>query len=244
MYLLIRYADKNDLLYLLRNFYTILFLIFWYPETDYLNNLFFDYFDPLVAGWEQILFGMQPSLIFAQKTDFRWFSELMSLGYFSFYLIIFFVLLAVLKNRPDRFAYSLYLVVGSFYVYYLVFIIFPVAGPQYYFKEATPGLPEGYLFSHLMHIIEQTAERPTAAFPSSHVGISLLMLWLAWKYVRKAFYYVLPFAVLLIISTIYLRAHYVVDVLAGAAAFPLLLLLGNKSYFLLTRSGFQIIRDT
>jgi len=33
-------------------------------------------------------------------------------------------------------------------------------------------------------------------------------------------------------------------VLAGAAAFPLLLLLGNKSYFLLTRSGFQIIRDT
>ncbi|HYX08795.1 MAG TPA: hypothetical protein VE912_18830, partial [Bacteroidales bacterium] len=160
MYLLIRYADKNDLLYLLRNFYTILFLIFWYPETDYLNNLFFDYFDPLVAGWEQILFGMQPSLIFAQKTDFRWFSELMSLGYFSFYLIIFFVLLAVLKNRPDRFAYSLYLVVGSFYVYYLVFIIFPVAGPQYYFKEATPGLPEGYLFSHLMHIIEQTAERP------------------------------------------------------------------------------------
>ncbi|HYX07395.1 MAG TPA: phosphatase PAP2 family protein, partial [Bacteroidales bacterium] len=158
--------------------------------------------------------------------------------------IIFFVLLAIMKNRPDRFAYSLYLVVSSFLVCYLIFVFFPVAGPQYYFKNTASPLPEGYLFSYLMHIIEQTAERPTAAFPSSHVGISLLMLWLAWKYVRKAFYYVLPFAVLLIISTIYLRAHYVVDVLAGAAAFPLLLLLGNKSYFLLTRSGFQIIRDT
>ena len=245
MYLLIRYADKaNGLLYLLRNFYTILFLILWYPETDYLNNLLFDYFDPLVAAWEQALFGTQPSLIFAQHFNFRWFSELMSLGYFSFYLIIFFVLLAILRTRPNHFAYSLYLVVASFYVYYLVFIFFPVAGPQYYFKETVPRLPDGYLFSHLMHFIEQTAERPTAAFPSSHVGISLLMVWLAWKYVRKAFYYVLPFAVLLIISTVYLRAHYVIDVLAGGAAFPLLLLLGNKSYFLLTGPDFQTIGDT
>lgn len=236
IYLLIRYANNSvGLLNIFRNFYTIIFLIFWYPETDYLNNLFFENLDPLVAGWEQAFFGGQPALIFAQRFNSHWFSELMSLGYFSFYLIIFFVLLAILRKRPNQFAYSLYLVVASFYVYYLIFIFFPVAGPQYYFKGAAPGLPDGYLFSHLIHIIEQTAERPTAAFPSSHVGISLLMLWLAWKYVRKAFYYVLPFIVMLIVSTVYLRAHYVVDVLAGGAAFPVLLLIGKKSYSLLQR---------
>ena len=45
--------------------------------------------------------------------------------------------------------------------------------------------------------------------------MSLLALFYAWRYVRFWFWVLLPFALGLWVSTIYLRHHYVVDLFAG-----------------------------
>ena len=61
-----------------------------------------------------------------------------------------------------------------------------------------------------------SGERPTAAFPSSHVGISVVCMLLAWRTgSRKLFFTLLPFAMLICLATVYVRAHYAIDVLAG-----------------------------
>jgi membrane-associated phospholipid phosphatase len=70
----------------------------------------------------------------------------------------------------------------------------------------------------LLDMVPNEASR--AAFPSLHTGVSLLVLCYAWKYVR---WYVLPLGLVvvgLLISTVYLRHHYVVDLLAGALLVP------------------------
>ena len=54
-----------------------------------------------------------------------------------------------------------------------------------------------------------------AAFPSLHAAVSLVALVYAWRYVRAWFWVLLPFVLGLWVSTIYLRHHYVVDLLAG-----------------------------
>ena len=55
-----------------------------------------------------------------------------------------------------------------------------------------------------------------AAFPSSHVGVTFVVMLLAWHFkLRKLFWALLPFAVLMFFSTVYIFAHYAIDALAG-----------------------------
>ncbi|HTK68861.1 MAG TPA: phosphatase PAP2 family protein, partial [Candidatus Eisenbacteria bacterium] len=53
------------------------------------------------------------------------------------------------------------------------------------------------------------------AFPSLHCAVALLALLLAWKHLRWFFWVQLPFGIGLILGTVYLRHHWVVDILAG-----------------------------
>jgi membrane-associated phospholipid phosphatase len=63
-------------------------------------------------------------------------------------------------------------------------------------------------------------EAPRAAFPSLHAAVSLLTCWYAWRYCR----WYLPILVVvvtgLLVGTVYLRHHYVVDLIAGAMLVP------------------------
>ena len=59
-------------------------------------------------------------------------------------------------------------------------------------------------------------ERPTAAFPSSHVGVTFILLLLAWRSRSwRLTLLVLPFFLLMCLATVYIRAHYAIDVIAG-----------------------------
>ena len=59
-------------------------------------------------------------------------------------------------------------------------------------------------------------ERPTAAFPSSHVGIATICMLLAWRTKNKMLLFILlPFYVFLCMATVYIQAHYAIDVIAG-----------------------------
>jgi membrane-associated phospholipid phosphatase len=96
----------------------------------------------------------------------------------------------------------------------------PVAGPQYFFPSPDNEVPRAYFFSGMLKLIQELGERPTGAFPSSHVGIAILILWYSFGRSRNYFYAILPVTILLIISTVYLKAHYVVDVLAAFITLP------------------------
>ena len=61
-------------------------------------------------------------------------------------------------------------------------------------------------------------ERPTAAFPSSHVGISTVCMLLLWHVrSRKLLICLQPLYVFLCLATVYIQAHYAIDALAGLA---------------------------
>jgi membrane-associated phospholipid phosphatase len=54
-------------------------------------------------------------------------------------------------------------------------------------------------------------------FPSVHVAASLYLLRFDWRHWRRRFWWVLAPCIVLWLSTLYLRFHYFVDLLAGAA---------------------------
>jgi membrane-associated phospholipid phosphatase len=89
-----------------------------------------------------------------------------------------------------------------------------------------PGWEDGMMHK-LLIMAHDAGERPTAAFPSSHVGVATIVMWLAWETKnRKVLFTCLPFAVLLFFSTFYIQAHYAIDAIAG-------LFFGTVFYFFL-----------
>ena len=214
-------------------------LSWWYPDTYELNRVLPN-LDHVFAQWEQSWFGCQPSIIFSQTFSHPIFSELMDMGYFIYYPLIAAVAIYYFFWRYKDFGMASFVILTSFFAYYVIYVLLPVTGPQYYFPaigldNATAGIfPEvGNYFATLREAIESpgykdgifyqlvldahnAGERPTAAFPSSHVGVTTILMLLAWRSrCRPLFWCMLPFYVLLCLSTVYIMAHYAVDVLGG-----------------------------
>jgi membrane-associated phospholipid phosphatase len=74
-------------------------------------------------------------------------------------------------------------------------------------------------------------QNKTDAFPSGHTAVALVSLLYAWKYREKVLFWILvPAVSALIVSTVYLRYHYVVDVIAGILLAALTVLIAPKTY--------------
>ncbi|NOQ24371.1 MAG: phosphatase PAP2 family protein [Bacteroidales bacterium] len=232
IFTILRFGDSNNKIFqLFRNFYPILLIGFFYSETDYYNNLIFEDFDSILVNFESLLFGCQPSLEFSNYIPYRWFSEIMHFGYFSFYFISFGIPLLYYFKARIEFEKTIFILISSFFFYYLIFIIFPSVDPQFYFSAEQITVPDAYLFKYLMDIIITNFETQTGAFPSSHVGISVILLILTRKRFKVFFYILIPLVSILFLSTIYLKAHYVIDILGGIISGILFYWISNKIYY-------------
>jgi len=200
------------------------FLAFFYNETAQLNDAFLAPVDPYLVSLEESIFGNQPSLVFSEVAGSLLMTELMNLGYLSYYFIIASFLIISIHKLPYESERYLFICCQSFIIYYLIFIFIPSVGPQYYFPESVNKPAEGIFFQKAIAFIQFLGEAPTGAMPSSHVGITVIICILAYRKLRGFLYAVLPLTVLLVISTVYIKAHYVVDVIAGILSAPVILL--------------------
>lgn len=234
----------------IRSFVQLAMLGLWYPETYEFNRLFPN-LDYLFAQWEQAIFGCQPALLFSKAMPSHIISELFDMGYGSYYFMIGFTVVFYFAVRYREFERATFVILASFFVYYLIYIFLPVVGPTYYYCAVgvdniaqgifpnvhdyflthdqclpAPGYRDG-IFYQFVESAKATGERPTAAFPSSHVGISTICMLLAWHSGnRKLFYVYLPFYIFLCFATVYIQAHYLIDAIAG-------LITGVGFYFLM-----------
>lgn len=215
------------------------FLGFFYNETGQLNHLFFRPIDPFLISLEEWLFGLQPSIWLSSKYTGLIITELMNMGYLSYYFILIGFVLTSLYRKPDQFDYLLFILSHSFIVYYLIFIFIPSWGPQFYFTSPDNQAPNGIFFQKIIAFIQMNGEATTGAIPSSHVGITIIVLLLAYRNFRNFFWGILPFALILICSTVYIKAHYFVDVIAGIISAPPILFLSQKTWKLLNKPSYN-----
>jgi membrane-associated phospholipid phosphatase len=206
---------------LVRFVFPLAMLAYLYSETELLNNFLFEQdLDPYFASWEEALFGVQPALAFAERFSSSAMAETMYFGYFSYYMMLLLVPVYIYFRESESIANrTMFIVLHSFFLFYLLFILVPVGGPQFYFTD-WPALPRGYVFGPLMRFIQDHGEAPTAAFPSSHVSICIMLILLSVRHAKTLLKFLVPVALLLVLSTVYIRAHYVIDVLAAFVVTP------------------------
>ncbi len=217
-------------------FYPFVLLSYIYGETHIFHNIFYSFqLDSWLVNLEQKIFNSQPSLRFSERIGSVFFTELMYLSYLSYYLIIFGSVFWVYTKYRDKSEKFNFVIISSFSIYYLVFIILPAYGPQFYFEKPLGSPPDSMLFGKILGFIQGIGERPTGAFPSSHVGIAFIILLMYPKKSGTFYYSIMISAALILFSTVYIKAHYVVDVIAGIISAPVLIYV-SKMLFILYRN--------
>lgn len=189
-----------------------------------------DVHDTLVA-LDQWLFGVQPC-VWAERFITPARTELMSFFYWNFFWIALGNSLALLGLRrwPAFRAVTLG-VVTCFFLGYALYVLLPAAPPRlvlaHEFTLTLRGYPSGFtrLGNEALALLPVDSR---AAFPSLHAAVSLVALVSAWRHLRRWFWVLLPCVIGLWISTIYLRHHYFVDLLAGWLLAPCALWLAPR----------------
>jgi membrane-associated phospholipid phosphatase len=188
---------------------------------------------PLDRDWELIvldqrLFGFQASVAmqrFITPPRTAW----MEFSYFYHILHIPLVGCFVYLCRPRaRFREMMSGLMIVTFLGLLGYILVPAIGPMYTLRDlyAVPLRQPISLFNQQLEFMD-LARIHRDVFPSLHVAISFVVWLYAYRNSRPLFWVLSPLVLSLWVSTIYLRYHYLVDVVAGMLLAPVSFLLAN-----------------
>lgn len=188
-------------------------------------------YDELLIKLDYIIFNAHPTVALERFTT-PIVTELLQLAYTSYYFlpIILGVALKV-KGKKTQFDRGIFLVILCFFLSFIGYILVPAIGPRFTINHLQSTELHGIF---LRDIIDSTLNalegKKMDAFPSGHTAVTLVVLYLAYKFQRVIFWIFLPLVLALLVSTVYLRYHYVVDIIAGILLFALTIYIGEKYY--------------
>jgi membrane-associated phospholipid phosphatase len=213
----------------LGEFYPLLVVAGLYGAIGLVNGAAGVSHDARVQGWEQALFGGQPSASWIRAQPWPVLSQVLHTGYLSYYFILAGAPLGLwLRGQRDGARRVLTVLMITFYLCYAVFLLFPVAGPRYSFPLALNPATEVAAAQATRRLLNQGAAWGTA-FPSSHVAVSLAAsgaALLEWPPLGAV---LLVLALLLALGTVYGQFHYAIDALAGALLGGVMVALAAKA---------------
>ena len=234
------YGGQNRFEITIRWWYPFLLMLPLYYEVELLSFLIHrgEVFDSTIWAWERLLFATPPHRVLPELLPGRFFTELLHLFYLSYYLIMiggFYVARAIYKPQLQpkgqategpyqRFTFIL---MGGFLTYMVIFVLFPVVGPL---DDRFLRFHDVGLLAPFVDLIYDIGESEGGAFPSSHIGLALIIYLLLRPADRRLRIGWLVVLLGLTISTVYGGFHYGLDAVAGLISGPLLYLGWDKIY--------------
>ncbi|HEY6094115.1 MAG TPA: phosphatase PAP2 family protein [Gallionellaceae bacterium] len=173
-------------------------------------------FDDQLLAIDRTLLGETPSVML-QHIATPWLTEVLSLCYIFFMPLLFFSLLRYFFRQRELLGefYS-----GLFTVYglgFLGYLLVPAAGPWLAHADLFQLQLTGGPITALNSTMVVQGSNRVDVWPSLHCAVSTFILGFAWRHHRREFAYLLLPVAGLWFSTLYLRYHYLIDVLCGFA---------------------------
>jgi membrane-associated phospholipid phosphatase len=188
-----------------------------------------DWEDVLIAC-DRAIFGGDPTVWLSRMASPA-LTELLQIAYVSYYVLMIAlgVELALRRDR-EKLAFTVFTITYGFILSYIGYCLFPAVGPRFTLHDFTlldkelPGLLFTEPFRSFVNTgesIPQNVAHPILfaqrdAFPSGHTEMTLIVMYLGHHYRIRSRWILSTFGTLLIISTVYLRYHYVTDLIGGA----------------------------
>lgn len=210
-------SSRSPVARFLHDWYPLVLFIVTFEETSRLSFLVVDgWRDGYLLHFEELAFRTPPTVWLNQFAS-RPVTEVLEVGYFSYFLLLVIVGGAA-YGRPGRreFRQVMTASVLAYLSCYMFFIVFPTEGPAHTLAHLHTVELKGGPFHWAVLLIQNNAGVHGNAFPSSHVAAGVVALIFAWKYVPKLGPWLTLLVILLCIGAVYDRYHYASDVVAGA----------------------------
>jgi membrane-associated phospholipid phosphatase len=227
----------------IRDWYPVPMIFYVFKETYLMvHPIHHQDYDLLLINADRWIFGGDPARalsVFVHPLV----TEILQISYASYYLILLSVFFELsFEKRHTEYFLGSFLVIYGFYLSYVGYFLLPAVGPRftlYDFNSLDTSLPGVWVTSALRDFVNAGESIPRNvpnaidfaqrdAFPSGHTQLTLTILYIAFTNHLKSRWVLLAAGSLLIISTVYLRYHYAIDVIAGAIFFLFTVWSGKK----------------
>lgn len=209
--------ERNRFLAFVRYAYPMLMGTFFYTATGGLMFLIFDGFlDFQLVAFEKAVLGVNPTLYIDQHLLNVWVTELLSFCYFSYYLMIpVFILTMFAKKQYRIICSSTTATLLIFFTSYLLFFLYPIEGPRWYYAAEYVNAVEGPFFRQMVEYVIANGAVRGGCMPSTHFAIAIVIMMYCFKHYRWAGWMLLPINIGLAAGTVWGRFHYISDIVIG-----------------------------
>lgn len=171
-------------------------------------------YDALLFALDNRLFGGSAN-VWAEQFVSPLLTELLSCCYIFFMPLLFFNLARYFiwqKELLSNFYRGLFTIYGLGFLGYL---LVPAAGPYLTYPQLFSVTLDGGLITQVNQAMVLAGSNRVDVFPSLHSAVTAYILGYAYRYHRREFWWLLVPIAGLWVSTIYLRYHYLVDLICG-----------------------------
>ena len=122
-----------------------------------------------------------------------------------------------LRRQYASFRFYAFLIAAGFLASYIGYFAVPARGPRFLLRDSQHVPLQGlWLFGMLQSSLDQLELAAYDCFPSGHTELAILAWWGSRQVSKGLSRLYLVYALCIMFSTVYLRYHYTVDILAGA----------------------------
>lgn len=217
-------------LQLIHYFYLIPLVLITFKEIYFLLRILRpEDYDQLLIDIDRWMFRGDPT-VFLNQYSHPLLTEILQIIYSLFYFLPIILGVALLRKRKFKEAdFAIFTVIYGFFLSYIGYFSLPAIGPRFtlhVFHNENFELPGLFLTNFLRAVINTVESIPPGTpnpeelvqrdvFPSGHTMITLVVIYLSTKLKSRTRFFLVPVGSLLIFATVYLRYHYVIDLIAG-----------------------------
>lgn len=186
-------------------------------------------YDDVLILVDRFIFRTDPTIVLLQIAH-PILTELLQIVYGTFFFLpVILGIDLIRQKKSEEFNYSAFIIVYGFVLSFIGYILVPAIGPRFTlhnFEMNNIELPGVFITNFLREIVNSGESIPLGtinpamivqrdAFPSGHTQMTLLVMILSVKFGSKLKWFFIINGTLLIFATVYLRYHYVADLIGG-----------------------------
>jgi len=218
-------TPRTDFVKLVHHWLPAAFILSVYFELGQLIPLLRDYrdyrYDVMLQRLDVWLLGPDPAFTLS-KISSAPLSDVLTACYLIYYPVVLAVPAALyIRGALEDYQHVATIIVVAFLISYVGYVVFPALGPHRLFDGVRSPALDGYGFARMNYQwLRDVPNEPPDAFPSGHTLIGVLAAALSFRFYRPLFSWLAPVSAGIVLATVYLRLHYLLDVAVALALVP------------------------
>ncbi len=203
---------------IIRNFFPLVLITTVFENLgDVVTKINPHFADKTLIAIDKFIFGGDPS-IWMQRFYTPWLSNLMHSAYTSYYFLPPMLgMILYISGKYKEFRDFVVAATFTAFIGYIGYVLVPAVGPRYTLAHLyTKDIKTGAVITKVIKMINNYEPFRADCFPSLHTAHTFIVMIFSARYLSK--FISIPVNILgtlLIISTMYGRYHYGIDVIAG-----------------------------